>query len=98
MPSKHLDSPELDSLLLTHNLQVYEPLPLLQVSPKDTQRDRRRRRRERMSDRSEGCYRQRDRVREMAAETEGDTERGGRWRKMRSGALGKGRRMERRIN
>lgn len=39
MPSKHLGSPELDSLFLLHNLQVYEPLPRLQVSPKDTRRD-----------------------------------------------------------
>lgn len=40
MPSKHLDSPELDSLFLLHNLQVCELLPRIQVSPKDTQRDR----------------------------------------------------------
>lgn len=39
MPSKHLDSPELNSLFLLHNLQVYEPLPRLQVSPKDTRGD-----------------------------------------------------------
>ncbi len=51
-----------------------------------------------MSDRREGCRRQRDRVRGMVAEAEGDAERGGRWRKMRSGALGKGRRMEGRRN
>lgn len=31
-------------------------------------------------------------------EAEGDAERGGRWRKMRSEALGKGRRMEGRRN
>lgn len=36
MPSKHLDSRELDSLFLLHNLQINEPLPRLQVSPKDT--------------------------------------------------------------
>lgn len=61
MPSKHLDSPELDSLFLLHNLQEYEPLPRLQVSPKDTQRDGGGGgRREGMSDRSEGSHRQRD--------------------------------------
>lgn len=47
-----------------------------------------------VSDRSEGCHRQRDVVRGMAAEAEGDAERGGRWRRMRSGAPGKGRRMD----
>lgn len=98
MPGKHLDSPEPDSLFLLHNLQVYEPLPRLQVSPKDTQRRRRRREERGMSDRREGCHRQRDSVRGMVAEAEGDAERGGRWGKMRSGALGKGRRMEGRRN
>ncbi|KAG8006262.1 hypothetical protein GBF38_005495, partial [Nibea albiflora] len=39
----------------------YEPLPHLQVSPKDTQRDGGGGgRREGMSDRREGCHRQRD--------------------------------------
>lgn len=49
-----------------------------------------------MSDRRDGCHRQGNGVREMVAE--GDAKMGGRWRKMRSGALGKGRRMERRRN
>lgn len=80
---------------------MHEAVLLLQVSPKDTQSNRRRwrsrrRRREGTSDRRERCHRQRDRVRETTAETEGDRERAGRWRKMRSGALGRGRRMERR--
>lgn len=92
MPSKHLESPELDSLFLTPNQRVYEPLPRLEVSAKDTQRQRRRRRREGKSDRREGCHRQRDA--EMSAETEGDTERGGRWKKTISGALGKDKTME----
>lgn len=86
MPSKHLDSPELDSLFLLHNLQVYESLPRLQVPPKDTQRDGGG------GGSREGCGRQRDGVGRTAAEAEGDAERGGRWREMRSGALGKGRR------
>lgn len=35
---------------------------------------------------------------ELEQKQKGDAGRGGRWRKMRSGALGKGRRMERRRN
>lgn len=88
MTSKHLDSRELDSLFLLHNLQIYEPLPRLQVSPRDTKETGT------VEGRREGCHRQRDRVRGMEAEAEGVAERGGRWRKMGSGALGKGRRME----
>lgn len=99
MASKHSGSPELDSLFLTHNLWVYEALPFPQVSPEDPQSNRRWRRRRRrggVSDRRERCPRQRDGVREMTAETEGDAARAGRWREMRSGVLGRGRRMERR--
>lgn len=48
-------------------------------------------------------HRQRDAVREMTAETdvggeEGEERRGSRWEKMRSGALGRGRRMARNGN
>lgn len=53
MLSKHLDSLELDSLFLLHNLQVYEPLPRPQVSPKDTQRDPGRREERGMSHKRE---------------------------------------------
>lgn len=76
---------KLDSLFLTHNLQVYELLPPPQrVFPKDTQGDGGRR--AGTSDRRQGCRRQIDWVGEMAAETEGGAEKGGRWRKTRSGA------------
>lgn len=46
MPSKHSDSHELDSLLLTYDLQVCEPLLHIQVSPKDTQRGAEEKRRD----------------------------------------------------
>lgn len=96
MPSKHLDSLELDSLFLLHNLQVYEPLPRLQVSPKDTWRGT-----DRGEERGKSDERERADIEgecEKVIEAEGDAERSGRWRKMRSGALGKGRRMKGRRN
>ena len=70
--------PKLDSLFLLHNLQVYEPLPRLQVSPKDTQGGGGGGgRRDGMCDRrGEGCHRQRGRVRGMGAEAEGGCRKG----------------------
>lgn len=106
-PSKHLDSPELtrNSLFLLHNLQVYEPPPRLQVSPKDTRRRKVEEGEERERGR-EGCLTSeraatdKETVKGMVGRSRrGRVERrGGRWREIASGALGKGRRMERRRN
>lgn len=73
------------NLIHCFSLQVYELLPPPQrVFPKDTQGDGGRR--AGTSDRRQGCRRQIDWVGEMAAETEAGAEKGGRWRKTRSGA------------
>ncbi|KAK5876057.1 hypothetical protein CesoFtcFv8_027064 [Champsocephalus esox] len=91
-----LDSPELDSLSLLRNLQACESLPRPQVSRKDTPQGD-----------GGGAGRtwltgERAVVDKGTAFVEGKqkgiAERGGRWRKMRSGALGRGRRMEGRRN